>query len=79
MILGLLYFEQVEILYVISVLGLSGFLLVVAFSRLDRGHVKSDASTQDESEAAAVAVGAATIPSPAAPRRTAQRRRKGAA
>lgn len=78
-VIGLLYWEQVELLYVLSVLALSGFLLVVAFSHLDRGHAKSDASTQEENESAAVVGGATTIPAPAVPRRTATRRRKRAA
>ena len=39
---GLLYFEQVAAIYVLSVLALCGFLLVVAFSPLDRGARQGD-------------------------------------
>lgn len=75
----LLYLEQVALLYLLSVLALSGFLLVIAFSKLDRGYVKSDASTDGESEGVAaggeVAHGQAGI----SPRQVAPRKRRGAA
>lgn len=79
LVVGLLYWEQVELLYLLSVLSLSGFLLVIAFSDLDRGGRKAVASAQEESEPAAVDSGATTIPATAAPRRNAKRRLKGAA
>jgi hypothetical protein len=39
---GLLYWEQTAIIYVLSILALCGFLLVVAFSDLDRGARQGD-------------------------------------
>jgi len=42
LVTGLLYWEQTAIIYVLSVLALCGFLLVVAFSDLERGARQSD-------------------------------------
>jgi preprotein translocase subunit SecE len=42
LVTGLLYWEQAAIIYVLSVLALCGFLLVVAFSDLDRGARQGD-------------------------------------
>jgi hypothetical protein len=79
LVAGLLYFEQVEIIYVLSVLGLSGFLLIVAFSDLDRGTRQAGVATADESEAAAAAGGRAAVTPPPVTRRGAKPRRSGAA
>lgn len=73
----LLYFEQVEIIYVLSVLGLSCFLLVVAFSDLDRGARQAVAPAREENEAAAV-VGVTAAAAPPVVTRRAARRRRGA-
>jgi hypothetical protein len=74
-VVALLYWEQAALLYVLSTLGVSALLLVVAFSDLDRGHVKSDASTPVEHEAVAVTGEAAPIP----PRRALKRTPRSAA
>ena len=76
LITGLLYFEQVEIIYVLSVLGLSGFLLVVAFSDLDRGTRQAAAPTQEADETAAVVGGTTSAVTPAPVKRSAARRRR---
>src|SRR5690349_23430209 len=76
LVTGLLYFEQVEIIYVLSVLALCGFLLIVAFSDLDRGTRQAAAPTQEEDEAAPVVGGttaAAVTPTPL--KRSAAKRR----
>ncbi len=80
LIVGLLYWEQVEILYVLSVLALCAFLLVVAFSRLDRGTPQVATTTQDANEAAPVGGGTTTAVTPAPVKRgAAKRRHRGAA
>ncbi len=80
LITGLLYFEQVEIIYVLSVLGLCGFLLVVAFSDLDRGARQAAAPSQEGDEAAPVVgeMTAAVTPAPAKRRAAKRRHRVGA-
>jgi hypothetical protein len=75
LVTGLLYFEQVEIIYVLSVLGLCGFLLVVAFSDLDRGTRQAAAPTQEGDEAAPVVGVTAAAVTPAPVRRRAAKRR----
>jgi hypothetical protein len=75
LVTGLLYFEQVEIIYVLSVLGLSGFLLVVAFSDLDRGTRQAAAPTQEGDEAAPFVDGTAAAVTPAPVKRRAAKRR----
>jgi hypothetical protein len=42
LVTGLLYWEQTALIYVLSVLALCGFLLVIAFSDLDRGARQGD-------------------------------------
>lgn len=80
LIAGLLYWEQVEILYVLSVLAVCAFLLVVAFSDLDRGTPQAAATTQEGAEAAPVVVGTAAAVTPAPLKRgAAERRHRGAA
>ena len=76
---ALLYWEQAALLYVLSTLAVCGLLLVVAFSDLDRGEVKSDAPTLGEKEAVAVADEVAPVPPTGAPRRVAKRKRRTAA
>lgn len=78
-IVVLLYWEQAALLYVLSTLGVSALLLVVAFSDLDRGFVKSGSSTAVEHEAGAVAGEVTPGPSPAAPPRVAKRKRRSVA
>ena len=63
-VIALLYWEQVALLYVISVLALCGLLLVVAFSKLERGDGTAGVSSQDEKEAEAGPVGATNALSP---------------
>jgi hypothetical protein len=75
LVTGLLYFEQVEIIYVLSVLGLCGFLLVVAFSDLDRGTRQAAAPTREGDEIAAVVGVTAAAVTPAPVKRSAARRR----
>lgn len=78
---GLVYWGQVEIIYVLSVLGLCAFLVVVAFSDLDRGARHPGAGAAEADEAAPAAGGtpaAAAAPAPVR-RRAAQGRRRGAA
>lgn len=72
----LLYFEQVELIYVLSVLGLCCFLLVIAFSDLDRGVRQTVAPAREEKEAAAVVGVTAAAAPPVVTRRTAKRRRR---
>lgn len=82
LVAGLLYWEQVEIIYVLSVLSLCAFLVVVAFSDLDRRAVKAGVSTpQEGDEAAAVGVvgGTAEVTPTVARRRDPRRRRRSAA
>ena len=57
LVTSLVYFEQVEIIYVLSVLGLCGFLLVVAFSDLDRDARQAAAPAREVNEAAMVVDG----------------------
>jgi len=75
LVTGLLYFEQVEIIYVLSVLGLCGFLLVVAFSDLDRGTRQAAAPTQEGDEVATVVSGTMAAVTPAPVKRSAAKRR----
>jgi hypothetical protein len=80
LVTGLLYWEQTEIIYVLSVLGLCGFLLVVAFSDLDRGTRQAAAPTQEMDEAAPFVGGTAAVVTPApVKRRAAKRRQRSAA
>lgn len=74
-VVGLLYFEQVELIYVLSVLGLCCFLLVVAFSDLDRGTRQAVAPAREENEAAAVVGVTAAAAPPVVTPRAAKRRR----
>lgn len=76
LVTGLLYFEQVEIIYVLSVLGLCGFLLVIAFSDLDRGTRPATAPTQEGDETAAVVGGTTAAVTPAPVKRGAAKRRR---
>lgn len=62
LVTALLYWEQAALLYVLSTLAVSGFLLVIAFSDLDRGHIKSDTPVRVENETVAVAHKAAPVP-----------------
>ncbi len=80
LVVGLLYWEQVEIIYVLSVLAMCAFLLVVAFSDLDRGIPQAAAATREANEAAPVVVGTAAAAAPSPVKRSAaKRRRRGAA
>ena len=76
LVTGLLYFEQIEIIYVLSVLGLCGFLLVVAFSDIDGGTRQAAATTQEEDEAAPVVGGTTAAVTPAPLKRSAAQRRR---
>lgn len=87
LVAGLVYWGQVEIIYVLSVLGLCAFLVVVAFSDLDRGTRQAGAGVAEADEAAPAAGGttavaaatvAASTPAPVR-RRAAQGRQRGAA
>ncbi len=85
LIAGLLYWEQIETLYLLSVLSLCAFLLVVAFSHLERGTPQAAAATQEANEAAppvgATKVGAtkAAVTPALVERGAAERRHRGAA
>lgn len=78
-IAALLYWEQAAVVYVLSILAVSAFLLVVAFSDLDRGKAESDASTVGKNEALADVVEAAPVSPTNTPRRLAKPKRRGAA
>lgn len=80
LVAGLLYWEQVEILYVLSVLAMCAFLLVVAFSHLDKDTPQAAATTQEGSEAAPAVGGTTASVTPALVKRSpATWRRRGAA
>ncbi len=80
LVVGLLYWEQVALLYVLSVLALCAFLLVVAFSDLYRGTPRAAAATREANELAPVGGGTTAAVTPAPVKHgAAERRHRGAA
>lgn len=78
LVIGLLYFEQTAILYLLATLGLTGLLVIVALSDLDGSRGVRASELGDD--AAAIGDGltgtpAVASPAPAARRRSAAKRR----
>ncbi len=81
LVIGLIYFEQTAILYLLATLGLTGLLLVVALSDLDGRKGASASELGDDSAAigsgitGTAATAAAISPAANARRRSAAKRR----
>jgi 4-hydroxybenzoate polyprenyltransferase len=81
LIIGLLYYEQAAILYLLATLGLTGLLVVVAMSDLDGSKRAQSASALGDDSAAigdalTGATAAAAVPSRASTARRAAANRK---
>jgi hypothetical protein len=74
LIIGLLYYEQAAILYLLATLGLTGLLVVVGLSDLDGSKVASGSELGDDAAAIGNAMMGAAAASPVSPRPNAARR-----